>query len=211
MTDDKLPYHHGDLREVLVNRAIDQVEQDGLTKLSLRKIAADVGVSHNAPYMHFANKDALLVAVVAEGFALLRAAIAEAGGTEELRAEDWQRHVKAGFAAYVHFARLRPRLYAFMHQPLGAAPTQGDGTADALQQAGPAALTRLAGTLATGQRLGLVRSGDPSAQALWVWATLHGLAGLTGNARQSFGERTPDQVTDEVLDQLLDGLSTSTS
>jgi AcrR family transcriptional regulator len=203
MTETEPPYHHGDLRAELIQRAINQIEQGGAAKISLRKLAADAGVSHNAPYMHFSNKDALMEAVAAEGFALLRAAIAEAGGMQTLQAENWRARVKTGFTAYLHFARTWPRLYALMHQPQGGSEAQETGGA----KAGEATLTRLAQTLATGQRLGLVRANDPNRQALWVWTTLHGLAGLTGDTRRSFGVLSPDEVADAVLDQLLQGLA----
>ena len=59
----KKPYHHGNLRNELIEAGIKMVQQDGIAKLSLRKLATLCGVSEAAPYSHFANKDDLLSAM----------------------------------------------------------------------------------------------------------------------------------------------------
>jgi AcrR family transcriptional regulator len=64
----KSPYHHGNLRDALVAAAIEILEADGLSALTLRAVARRVGVSQTAPYRHFNDKEALLAAVAAEGF-----------------------------------------------------------------------------------------------------------------------------------------------
>ena len=57
------PYHHGDLRAVIIEKGIEFINEHGAKSLSLRKIAAACGVSHSAPYSHFANKDELFSAI----------------------------------------------------------------------------------------------------------------------------------------------------
>lgn len=59
----KNSYHHGDLRNELIKAGIEMVQQDGIEKLSLRKLASVCGVSEAAPYAHFENKEKLLVAM----------------------------------------------------------------------------------------------------------------------------------------------------
>lgn len=209
MAVERSSYHHGDLRSCLIETAMDVIEHDGVAKLSLRKIAADLGVSHNAPYMHFTSKDALLDAVIVQGFTLLRAAIAEAGGSKQLTSGDWAERVKSGFLAYVAFARKRPGLYALMHVPRGTAKEadaakRPDTDADG---AGAATLNGLAETLEAGQRLGKVRAGDAAELAIWVWVTLHGLASLTSNDRRAFGSRSPEDVAEAVLENLVEALA----
>ncbi len=61
-------HHHGNLRPALISAGIDILEAEGISGLSLRKIAVRVGVSHAAPAHHFDGKIALLVAIAAEGF-----------------------------------------------------------------------------------------------------------------------------------------------
>lgn len=68
MTQQQPSHHHGDLRAALIGAGIDILESDGSAGLSLRKIAARAGVSHAAPAHHFKGKNALLVAIAAQGF-----------------------------------------------------------------------------------------------------------------------------------------------
>src|SRR4051794_6108248 len=65
------PYHHGDLRRAVVNAALDILRETQSLEFSLRELARRAGVSHNAPYKHFADKRELLAAVSAAGFELL--------------------------------------------------------------------------------------------------------------------------------------------
>src|SRR5215468_8751049 len=74
-------YHHGDLREALVQAALREAEQGGPEAISIKALAKELGVSQPAPYRHFADREALLAAVTAEAFrqftATMRAAMAE--------------------------------------------------------------------------------------------------------------------------------------
>src|SRR3954468_24744321 len=65
------PYHHGDLRRAVVNAALDILRETQSLEFSLRELARRAGVSHNAPYKHFADKRELLAAVSAAGFEML--------------------------------------------------------------------------------------------------------------------------------------------
>ena len=64
-------YHHGDLKRVLIKTAVDLISEQGTGDLSLRKIAQRAGVSHTAPYRHFKDKNAILVAVAKQGFEMM--------------------------------------------------------------------------------------------------------------------------------------------
>jgi AcrR family transcriptional regulator len=57
------PYHHGDLRNSLIDAGIELINQEGIKHFSLRKVAALCDVSHAAPYSHFQNKEELLEAM----------------------------------------------------------------------------------------------------------------------------------------------------
>src|SRR6201997_2389913 len=74
-------YHHGDLREALVQAALREAELGGPEAISIKALAKELGVSQPAPYRHFADRDALLQAVTAEAFrqfnAILRESIAK--------------------------------------------------------------------------------------------------------------------------------------
>ncbi|WP_193074328.1 TetR/AcrR family transcriptional regulator [Pseudomonas sp. FME51] len=102
-------YHHGDLRGALLDAAREALEQNGASAVSLRELARRVGVSHAAPYRHFANREELLMAVAAEGFNEL---------ARRLRAEEGQDGTLMGMGqAYVGFATSNPSLYKLMFSP----------------------------------------------------------------------------------------------
>ena len=69
MSDASQNYHHGDLRATLLRVATERVVNEGIDSLSLRKLAEEAGVSRTAPYHHFKDKNALLNAIAAQGFA----------------------------------------------------------------------------------------------------------------------------------------------
>jgi AcrR family transcriptional regulator len=103
-------YHHGDLRAALLKAAAAEIERGGYETLSLRELAASIGVSRAAPYRHFADRRALLSVLAAEGFdaltAIHRKAIA-AGKTPHAR-------LTAAGRGYLAFAAERPQLFRLM-------------------------------------------------------------------------------------------------
>ena len=117
-------YHHGNLRASLLAAARLAVEAQGETGLSLRALASTAGVTANAPYRHFATKEALLAAVAAEGFAELTARFAPF-----VTAPDEAR-LQGCLEAYLGFAREHPGLYRLMFgrslDPLSCEPILGE-------------------------------------------------------------------------------------
>ena len=102
-------YHHGDLRAAVLAAAGKLIEEEGLAGLSVREAARRAGVSHNAPYRHFPDRDALLAALAAEGFDLLTNVLEDLSG-------------RALGEAYVRFALAHPQRFRlmFMTQQAGA-------------------------------------------------------------------------------------------
>ena len=68
-------YHHGNLKQELIDCACKLCERDGYTKLSIRTLAKESGVSQTAPYRHFETKEALYASVAKDGFNKLSKAI----------------------------------------------------------------------------------------------------------------------------------------
>src|SRR5579885_1357404 len=98
-------YHHGDLRHTLIQAGVELLAEEGAQELDLRKVARRAGVSHAAPYRHFADKQALIAAVTEEGFRLLAEEIQVA--LREVSDEPFEQLL--GIArAYVHFAKAHP-------------------------------------------------------------------------------------------------------
>ena len=94
-------YHHGDLRAAVLAAAGKLIEKEGVAGLSVREAARRAGVSHNAPYRHFPDRDALLAALAAEGFTQLEKALEKRSGRELGE-------------AYVRFALAHPQRFRLM-------------------------------------------------------------------------------------------------
>ena len=103
-------YHHGNLRSALIDAGLTALEQSDTAEVSLRAIARDVGVSANAAYRHFADKNALLSALAAEGFRRFAAGQAQA---REAHADQIEARTAAG-RAYIGFAQNHPALFKLM-------------------------------------------------------------------------------------------------
>ena len=105
-------YHHGDLANALVDAALAVVESDGADALSLRDLAASLGVSRAAPYRHFVDRDALLAAVAARGFdALTEIYLAADAGPG-----DGPARVREAMRDYMAFAWRRSGLHRLMFE-----------------------------------------------------------------------------------------------
>ncbi|MBV6321065.1 TetR/AcrR family transcriptional regulator [Duganella violaceipulchra] len=109
------PYHHGNLRDSLLDAADALLAQDGAQALTLREVAKAAGVSHAAPYHHFASREQLLAAVAARAFAALATAMAAADGD---RARDQGVRLMDICEVYVEFARARPAQFRLMFGPM---------------------------------------------------------------------------------------------
>jgi AcrR family transcriptional regulator len=107
--DDK-SYHHGNLRAALIEAGLSALERQSTAELSLRALAREVGVSANAAYRHFTDKDDLLAALATEGFKRFAAHQTQAATsqTDPLLAR------KAAAQAYIAFARDNPALFRLM-------------------------------------------------------------------------------------------------
>lgn len=107
------PYHHGDLRAALIAAALRIIEEDGPEGLSLRGVAAAVGVSQTAPYHHFQDKAALLSAVAAAGFRKAQQIMIERAKA----AETPLARLRWLAVGYVEFAVSFPQLFRLMEGP----------------------------------------------------------------------------------------------
>ncbi|MDX5299102.1 MAG: WHG domain-containing protein [Gammaproteobacteria bacterium] len=190
--------HHGNLREALLDRALEHLREVGPDKISLRALARDIGVSQTAPYRHFTDKTAVLAALAAQGFRHLgqqtRAAIE---GISDAR----DAFLKAGFA-YIHFARTNPELYRLMFGPLLAPELDYPE----LHEAGEATFTLLVELVALGLEQGVFVPGDPLPMANTAWALVHGLASLLIDGRyQCVGVEDLDAQLERSLRLSLHG------
>ena len=152
-------YHHGNLQATLLRAAGEMLEKQGIAGLSLRVAATRVGVSHNAPYRHFQDRESLLAALAAEGFAALGRALQEAVRVGGLRAMG---------EVYVRFALERPQRFRLMFGGAVRIPQHA-----ALRETAARVFEGLAQALAP--QIPGPAGRDASIAA---WALVHGLAQL---------------------------------
>ncbi|WP_417513765.1 TetR-like C-terminal domain-containing protein [Minwuia sp.] len=168
--------------------------------MSVRKLAIAAGVSHNAPYMHFQDRDALIAAIAAAGFQDLQETITRASDASE---PDWQHRFKAGCHAYVMFAIQHPVRYATMH--LGFDPDTHPET----HAASIRAFGQLKQHLADGQKAGAIKDMDTHQMAIGVWASLHGLSGILRrpSGKHPISGMPAEDILEDTLDLLLHGIA----
>ena len=191
-------YHHVDLRVALIAAAREALETTPPDGVTLKSLAARLGVSQPAPYRHFENREALLAAVATDGFERFGAALAaaKAAGPPELAFE-------RACLAYLAFGRSNMGVYRQMFSSR-MAQEHRDPVLDAASKASFDFLLEQVAGIAPPERLPLL--------ALWVWSTLHGLVMLeseklaTGPIENG---PTPAEVVHEMLATLASKSSTS--
>lgn len=180
-----MAYHHGDLREAVLAAAASAIERGGVSSLSLRALARDVGVTHTAPRHHFGDKRGVVTALAAQGYRLLAGDVRTAGERGSL--------LDSG-VAYTEFSRTHPAHFAVMFRP-----DLVDGDDADLG----AATQDLYAALATAVRAFTGRGGGPAVEpgspeersvALAAWSMAHGFATLarSGNFPLESGQREVD-------------------
>ncbi|OII19880.1 TetR family transcriptional regulator [Curtobacterium sp. MCBA15_016] len=184
------PFHHGNLRAVLLDEAVTVLREDGVDGLSLRDLARRAGVSHGAPRSHFVDRQALLDAVAELGFDRLAAAVRRAlAGAGDL--DDRFRRVAL---AYVDFAIDDAALMDLMFQ---AKTTTRAGS---VQAAASSLFAVLDGAMGSA----LADGGDGDARHLFKLlfaATMQGIAALVVSRRidRAEGERLVDAALETML------------
>ena len=184
-------YHHGNLREALIQAALDLIAQKGPAGFTFAEAARSAGVSSAAPYRHFRDRDALLADVARRGFEEFAAALESAWN--DGRPDPFTAFENVG-RAYLSFARAEPAYYSAMFEagvPLDADPE--------LREAGERAfgiLRHAAETLLA--RLPKEKRPPAMMVSLHIWALSHGIASLF--ARGDSGGRRLPMEPEELLE-----------
>src|ERR1700751_1125049 len=189
-------YHHGDLRQALVQAALKEAEQGGPEAISLKALAKDLGVSQPAPYRHFADRDALLQAVTAEAFRQFNAILRKAIDAPSKRSK------LSRFAqAALDFGLRRNGIYRLMFASRTMACAAKDSE---LHVAARQSLSLLVESFEA-PAVGLLRE----RHALQVWAALHGVISLAeqGLLTEKPARVTREELIEDIVQQTKAGLS----
>ncbi|HSK28485.1 MAG TPA: TetR/AcrR family transcriptional regulator [Candidatus Limnocylindria bacterium] len=202
---DERPYHHGDLRRAIVKAALEILHETQSLEFSLRELARRAGVSHNAPYKHFAEKRELLAAVSAAGFETLTKRMArEMAGLSEPRQQ-----LFAMLRAYIDHGVENPALYSLMFGRHLSGPDHSRPAIELAEAEKTKAL--LAGVIIAGG-LGRTIPDAPrnerkiAGAILTCWSLVHGLTllladGLVGPKKKS------GALADTLVQGMLEGLA----
>ncbi len=176
-------YHHGDLRQSLIECACDKLREDSADHLSLRALARQAGVSQTAPYRHFETKNALFAAVATYGFSLMTDHLREArdaylvkasASASENAEEIVEGAVVAVGLAYVEWALANPEKYQLFFDS-----TLVDyGAHEDLHEAGCECFEVLLELVRDGIRQDIFLDQPAEELAATLWASVHGLASL---------------------------------
>jgi len=162
-----------ELREACIVAAREVIAERGIENLSLRDVARRLGVSHQAPYKHYPSRDHLLAEVVRrcfEGFA--------AHLDARQHVDDPEQDLQALGVQYLSYARDHPLEYRLMFDtPWPQSAEHPDLVRDAVH-----AFDILRGVLRRLHGSGAALRDRVTLDALYIWSTMHGLAGvLNGN------------------------------
>ena len=197
------PYHHGDLRNALIQAGLELLAEGGAQELDLRKVARRAGVSHAAPYRHFADRQALIAAINEEGFYLLAERIRST--LREVSDEPVEQLLGVALA-YVRFARENPWLMREMFSGI----TIERENFESLHTASKSVYRLYAEVIRSGEERGKIVDGDPTALAGVLWSVLHGLAMLIiENQMRPYadGPEGTERVTRYTIEVLYEGFA----
>src|SRR5665213_829119 len=188
------PYHHGALRDALLEAAERVLERDGLAGLTLRAVAREAGVSHAAPTHHFGDLTGLVSELAAIGFRQFNDAMVAAGAVSPVLAEK----ALARAHAYVGYARAHPGMYGLMFRT-----ERLDMSRPSLNEAANASFAGFAGAIGAGRHEQIsaqALSLDQAAAIVRAWSLVHGFTMLLLDDRLSdILRRLPEGTTTEAL------------
>ena len=164
-------YHHGDLKNALIQAGLEILAREGVGGLSLRKVAKQVGVSHAAPYSHFADKQALIAAISTEGFKQLFQQIESVFAVYRDKPENLL--IETAWA-YLQFALKEPDRFKLMFSSVLEKEKDYPDFVEISQNN----FRQLVEIVEVCQQAGIVKAGASDLIALSLWGTVHGFVSL---------------------------------
>jgi AcrR family transcriptional regulator len=199
---DDTPYHHGALRDALLQAAERVLERDGLAGLTLRAVAREAGVSHAAPTHHFGDLAGLVSELAAIGFRQFNATMAAACAPDT----PYPARGMARAKAYVAYAQAHPGMYGLMFRT-----ERLDYSRPSLHEAAEASFAGLASAIAASRGEQISEGAltlDQAAAIARAWSMVHGFTMLLLDGRLEDILRRSPKGTD--VETLLDAMLKAT-
>jgi AcrR family transcriptional regulator len=188
------PYHHGALRDALLQAAERVLERDGLAGLTLRAVAREAGVSHAAPTHHFGDLTGLVSELAAIGFRQFNMAMASSCAANTPLMQRMQARVRA----YVGYAQAHPGMYGLMFRT-----ERLDYSRPSLHEAARASFAGLAGAIGASRQEQISDDAltlDQAAAIARAWSLVHGFTMLVLDGRlEDVLSRSPKGTNVESL------------
>jgi AcrR family transcriptional regulator len=198
------PYHHGDLRRVLIDAALQLAEEGGAAAVSVREAARRVGVSPGAPFRHFESRDALMTAVAEEAQRRFRAEIEAA--LSEVPANDPLRRFRSFGLAYLRWALRNPAHFEIISS---GRYFDHDGAAN-LSRDNSELIGMVERMLAQAFAAGALRTGELKPLLIAGRALVYGFARMNIDGhfpRWGVAEAEAERTAEAILDLFIEGIA----
>jgi len=164
-------YHHGDLKNALIQAGIKILADDGINGLSLRKVARQAGVTHSAPYAHFTDKQELIAAISTDGYKKIYERIVMV--KEKYPDDPLRQLIETGWA-YVQFGFEEPDHFKITF----SASVEREREHPELVEATGTTFNEFKQLIIRCQAAGFIDQGEPDLVAVTLWGMVHGFVNL---------------------------------
>ena len=198
------PYHHGDLRRVLIDAALQLVNEGGADAVSVREAARRAGVSPGAPFRHFPSRDALIQAVAEEAQRRFRAEIEQA--LADAPADNPLGRFRRIGLAYLRWAMRNPTHFEI----ISSRRLFDHDNADAVSRDNAALIDLTERTLAEAFAAGQLRSADLKRVQIAGRALVYGFARMNIDGhfpRWGVADADVERTAAAILDLFIDGIA----
>lgn len=160
-------YHHGDLKNALIEAGLEVLSEKGEQGLSLRKVAKKVGVSHAAPYAHFADKQSLIAAISTKGYEELYNLVLETA--LKYPNDPVHRLVETAWT-YVQYALEKPDQFKITFSGV----VETENSYPEYVEVSKKNFSLVVEGVSACQEIGSLQAGDTDLLAMHIWSSVHG-------------------------------------
>ncbi len=191
--DKEKPYHHKDLKSLLIKKGTELLKERGYEKFSLRKVAAMAEVSHTALYRHYRNKEDLIIGISQNAYSIMDLYLVKSLKSYD---DDPLSQLRIIARNYIHFAIENSDLLSILfHNNPKHMMIREEGIIDSFDI--------LKDIIIKAMDCGAIKTQNPHDLSLLVWSTIHGLANIVIH-RNTILPDNLDEYIDKLIETLLD-------